>query len=109
MYRIGDIFGVCQNFKYLLGYPDYQIFLGLSGDARSKPTYEEKTLSLKINKTTKHYSPYLHGGNTNFAIFAGDRDGTALAAIERGVRLATGRYGCRQINKPSNSTVSVLI
>ena len=37
--------------------------------------------------------------------------GTVLrkAAIDRGVRLATGRYGCRQINKPSNSTVSVLI
>ena len=36
--------------------------------------------------------------------------GTVLrkAAIDRGVRLATGRYGCRQINKPSNSTVSVL-
>ena len=35
--------------------------------------------------------------------------GTVLrkAAIDRGVRLATGRYGCRQINKPSNSTVSV--
>ena len=37
--------------------------------------------------------------------------GTVLlkAAIDRGVRLATGRYGCRQINKPSNLTVSVLI
>ena len=37
--------------------------------------------------------------------------GTVLrkAAIDRGVRLATGRYGCRQLNKPSNSTVSVLI
>ena len=37
--------------------------------------------------------------------------GTILrkAAIDRGVRLATGRYGCRQISKPSNSTVSVLI
>ena len=37
--------------------------------------------------------------------------GTVLlkAAIDRGVRLATGRYGCRQINKTSNSTVSVLI
>ena len=37
--------------------------------------------------------------------------GTVLrkAAIDRGVRLATGPYGCRQINKPSNSTVSVLI
>ena len=31
------------------------------------------------------------------------------AAIDRGVRLATGRYGYRQINKPSNSTVGVLI
>ena len=31
------------------------------------------------------------------------------AAIDRGVRLATGRYGCRQIHKPSNATVSVLI
>ena len=37
--------------------------------------------------------------------------GTVLrkAAIDRGVRFATGQYGCRQINKPSNSTVSVLI
>ena len=37
--------------------------------------------------------------------------GTVLrkAAIDRGVRLATGQYGCRQINKPLNSTVSVLI
>ena len=37
--------------------------------------------------------------------------GTVLckAAIDRGVRLATGRYGCPQINKPSNSTVSALI
>ena len=37
--------------------------------------------------------------------------GTVLrkAAIDRGVRLATSRYGCRQINKLSNSTVSVLI
>ena len=37
--------------------------------------------------------------------------GTVLrkAAIDRGVRLATGRYSCRQINKPSNATVSVLI
>ena len=30
------------------------------------------------------------------------------AAIDRGVRLATGQYGCQQINKPSNATVSVL-
>ena len=37
--------------------------------------------------------------------------GTLLrkAAIDQRVRLATGRYGCLQINKPSNSTVSVLI
>ena len=37
--------------------------------------------------------------------------GTVLrkAAMDRGLRLATGRFGCRQINKPSNSTVSVLI
>ena len=37
--------------------------------------------------------------------------GTVLpkAVIDREVRLATGRYGCRHINKPSNATVSVLI
>ena len=37
--------------------------------------------------------------------------GTVLrkAALDRGVRLATGRYGCRQINKPSNAMVSLLI
>ena len=48
-------------------------------------------------------------GNTNFAIFAGDRDVQRKAAMDRGVGLVTGQSGCRQINKPSNGTVSVLI
>ena len=31
------------------------------------------------------------------------------AAVDLGVRLTTGRYGCLHINKPSNTTVSVQI
>ena len=36
-----------------------------------------------------------HGGNTNFAIFLATGMVLRKAAIDRGVRLATGRYGCR--------------
>ena len=50
-----------------------------------------------------------HGGNTNFAIFAGDRDGTALScyrprstACDRSVRLSTDKQTIKFDGKYAN-------
>ena len=40
-----------------------------------------------------------HGGDTNFAILLATGTVLCKAAIDRGIRLSTGRYGCRQLKK----------